>query len=58
MAVFLSSYRVKVRVLLAAVNQADLEDDQSSWHALHNMSGLDTLFPMPVAMVSRHARTM
>ncbi len=57
-AVFLSSCRVVVKALLAAANWADLEDNQSSWHTFCNMSGLDASFPMYVAMVSRHARTV
>ncbi len=58
MAVFLSSCRFVVRALLAAVNLADLEDNQSSWRSFHSMSGLDASFLMHVVMVSRHTRTV
>ncbi len=56
MAVF--SCKVVVKAPLAAANQADQDDNQSSWHALRNMSGLNTSFLNHVAMVSRHVRTV
>ncbi len=57
-AVFLSCWRVVLRALLAAANHADVECNQFSWCVSHSMSGLDAFFPMHVAIVLRHARTM
>ncbi len=57
-AVFLSSCIFVVRALFTAANQADFEDNRLSWCACHSMSWLDASFPIHVAMVSRHERTI
>ncbi len=47
-----------MRALLAAANCIDVECNQESWQAFCSMSWFNASFPMIVAMVSRHARTV
>ncbi len=54
----LSSWRQVVRALLAVTNLAEVEYNQVSCFAFHSIYRSDASFPIQVAMVSRHARTV